>query len=322
MSGEQPTLLSPRVLLPFALVTLIWGSTWIVIKGQLGVVPPSWSVTYRFAVAAIAMFVFAAMRREPIWIGPRAMAFAAVLGAAQFALNFNFVYRAEQHIASGLVAVLFALLIVPNTLLGRAFLKTPLEGRFLAGAGIAIVGVGLMILHEYRAATVGAGEVLLGTALTLAGVMSASTANVMQGTAFARAQSMVVMIAWAMLFGALADGSYAWIATGPPVVESTPVYLGGVLYLGIIASAVTFPLYFNVIRAVGPGQAAWSSVLIPIIAMGFSTVFENYHWAALSITGGIVALIGLVIAVAKRPERPSVSGNTVSMPVQQEDRLP
>ena len=256
MSSEQPTLLSPRVLLPFVLVTLIWGSTWIVIKGQLGVVPPSWSVTYRFAVAAIAMFAFAAMRRERLWIGPRAMAFAAVLGIAQFALNFNFVYRAEQHITSGLVAVLFALLIVPNTLFGRAFLKTPLQGRFLAGAGIAIVGVGLMILHEYRVAAVGAGEVLLGTALTLAGVMSASTANVMQGTAFARAQSMVAMIAWAMLFGALADGAYAWITTGPPVIEPTAVYLGGVLYLGIIASAVTFPLYFNVIRAVGPGQAA------------------------------------------------------------------
>ena len=315
MNGEQPTLLSPRVLLPFALVTLIWGSTWIVIKGQLGVVPPSWSVTYRFAVAAIAMFLFAAMRRERMGIGPRAMAFAAVLGIAQFALNFNFVYRAEQHITSGLVAVLFALLIVPNTLLGRAFLKTPLEGRFLAGAGIAIVGVGLMILHEYRAAAVGAGEVLLGTALTLAGVISASTANVMQGTGIARAQSMVVMIAWAMAFGALADGSYAWITTGPPVIEPTAVYLGGVLYLGIIASAVTFPLYFNVIRAVGPGQAAWSSVLIPIIAMGFSTAFEGYRWATLSIAGGVVTLIGLVIAVAKRPERPSVSGNMVSVPV-------
>ena len=309
MNGEQPTLLSPRVLLPFALVTLIWGSTWIVIKGQLGVVPPSWSVTYRFAVAAIAMFLFAAMRRERMGIGPRAMAFAAVLGIAQFALNFNFVYRAEQHITSGLVAVLFALLIVPNTLLGRAFLKTPLEGRFLAGAGIAIVGVGLIILHEYRAAALGADEVLLGTALTLAGVISASTANVMQGTGIARAQSMVVMIAWAMAFGALADGSYAWITTGPPVIEPTAVYLG------IIASAVTFPLYFNVIRAVGPGQAAWSSVLIPIIAMGFSTAFEGYRWATLSIAGGVVTLIGLVIAVAKRPERPSVSGNMVSVPV-------
>jgi len=172
-----------------------------------------------------------------------------------------------------------------------------------------------MILHEYRAAALGADEVITGTLLTLAGVMSASTANVMQGTGIARAQSMVVMIAWAMLFGALADGSYAWITTGPPVVEKTGVYLGGILYLGIIASAVTFPLYFNVIRAVGPGQAAWSSVLIPIIAMGFSTVFEGYRWAPLSIAGGIVALIGLVIAVAKRPERPSVSGNMVSVPV-------
>lgn len=315
MSEQPTTLLSPRVFLPFALVTLIWGSTWIVIKGQLGVVPPSWSVTYRFVVAGAAMFVFAAARRERLWLEPRAMAFAAVLGLAQFALNFNFVYRAEQHITSGLVAVLFALLIVPNTLLGRLFLKTPLERRFLAGAGIAIVGVALMILHEYRAAALGADEVMMGTLLTLAGVMSASTANVMQGTGIARAQSMVVMIAWAMLFGALADGSYAWITTGPPVIEKTGVYLGGILYLGIIASAVTFPLYFNVIRAVGPGQAAWSSVLIPIIAMGFSTVFEGYRWAPLSIAGGIVALVGLVIAVAKRPERPSVSGNMVSVPV-------
>src|SRR3546814_13002585 len=90
---------------------------------------------------------------------------------------------------SGLVAVLFALMIVHNTLLGRAFLKTPLEGRFLAGAGIAIVGVGLMILHEYRAAAEGAGEVLRGTALTPAGVISASTANVMQGTGVAGAPS-------------------------------------------------------------------------------------------------------------------------------------
>ncbi|MGV7121627.1 DMT family transporter [Sphingopyxis sp. 550A] len=317
--NEQPaTLLAPRILIPFALVTLIWGSTWIVIKGQLGVVPPSWSVTYRFSVAAIAMFAFAALRRERLLLEPKAMAFAVLLGIAQFTFNFNFVYRAEQHITSGLVAVLFALLIVPNTLLGRLFLKSPLEKRFLAGAGIAIVGVGLMILHEYRAAALGAGEVLFGTALTLAGVMSASTANVMQGTAIARAQSMVVMIAWAMLFGALADGSYAWITTGPPVIEATPVYLGGILYLGIVASAVTFPLYFNVIRAVGPGQAAWSSVLIPIIAMGFSTAFEGYRWAPLSIAGGAVALVGLVIAVAKRPERPSVSGNMVSVPVEPE----
>ncbi|MGB3844867.1 EamA family transporter [Sphingopyxis sp. YF1] len=318
--SSSPSLLTPRILLPFALVTLIWGSTWIVITGQLGVVPPSWSVAYRFFVGAAAMFAYAAWRGERLTLSGRAWGFAALLGLAQFAFNFNFVYRAEQHITSGLVAVLFALLIVPNTLLGRLFLKTRVEGRFLAGAAIAIVGVGMMILHEYRAAAVGAGEVLIGTALTLAGVMSASTANVMQGTGIARAQSMVVMIAWAMLFGALGDASFAWITTGPPVIEATAAYVAGVLYLGVIASAVTFPLYFNIIRAVGPGQAAWSSVLIPIIAMGFSTVLEGYRWAPLSIAGGAVALIGLVIAVVKRPEKPSVSGgNMVSVPCDKDD---
>ena len=308
-------LLTPRVLFPFLLVTLIWGSTWIVITGQLGVVPPSWSVAYRFFVGAAAMFAYAAWRREPLMLSGPAWGFALLLGLAQFAFNFNFVYRAEQHITSGLVAVLFALLIVPNTLLGRLFLKTKVEGRFLLGAGIAIAGVGMMILHEYRAAALGAGEVLIGTLLTLSGVLCASSANVMQGARIARAQSMVVMIAWAMLLGALGDAAFAWITTGPPVIEPTATYIGGVLYLGVIASAVTFPLYFNIIREVGPGQAAWSSVLIPIIAMGISTLFEGYRWAPLSIAGALVALVGLVIAVVKRPDKPSVSGNMVSVPV-------
>ena len=313
--SHAPSLLTPRVLLPFLFITLIWGSTWIVITGQLGVVPPSWSVAYRFFVGAAAMFAYALWRREPLLLSGWAWGFAAILGLAQFAFNFNFVYRSELHITSVLVAVLFALLIVPNTLLGRVFLKTKVEGRFLAGAGIAIAGVGLMILHEYRAATVGAGEVLIGTALALSAVMCASTANVMQGMKIARAQSMVTMIAWAMLFGALGDAIFAWITTGPPVIEATPAYIGGVLYLGVIASAVTFPLYFNIIREVGPGQAAWSSVLIPIIAMGFSTVLEDYRWAPLSIAGGAVAIVGLVIAVVKRPEKPSVSGGGMSVPV-------
>lgn len=315
--SDHPSLISPRILFPFLLVTLIWGSTWIVITGQLGTVPPSWSVTYRFAVAASAMFLYAIWRGGTLRLTGIGWAFAALLGIAQFALNFNFVYRAEQHITSGLVAVLFALLIVPNTLMGRVFLKTSLERRFLAGAAIAIGGVGLMILHEYHEAALGPEAVLLGIGFTLAGVLSASVANVMQGTKIARAQSMVVMIAWAMLFGAAFDASFAWVTTGPPVIEMTWSYLGGVLYLGVIASAVTFPLYFNIIRQIGPGQAAWSSVLIPIIAMGFSTLLEGYRWSPLSIAGGAVALTGLVIAVAKRPKRPTVTGNMVAVAVEE-----
>jgi drug/metabolite transporter (DMT)-like permease len=299
VTAAPPGLLAPRVLIPFLLVTLIWGSTWIVIRDQLGSVPTSWSVTYRFAVAAMAMFVIAALRREALLLRGRAWGFAALLGLAQFGLNFNFVYRAEEHITSGLVAVLFALLILPNSLLGRAFLGTPIERRFLIGGSIAMVGITMMIAHEVEVANRGALAVLTGTALTLAGVMSASMANVMQGSQFARAQSMLVMIAWAMLFGTLADGAYALATVGPPVWDGRPAYLAGVLYLGVIGSAITFPLYFGIIRAVGPGMAAWTGVLIPIIAMGFSTLVEGYAWAPLSIFGGLVALAGMVVALRR-----------------------
>ena len=299
MSSPPATLLAPRVLMPFMLVTLIWGSTWIVIRDQLGTVPPSWSVTYRFAVAAIAMFVIAAVRGENLGLKGRAWAFAAVLGVAQFGFNFNFVYRAEGYITSGLVAVLFALLIVPNTLLGRIFLGNPIERRFLVGGGIAMVGIAMMIVHEVDAANRGTAAVIAGTLLTLAGVLSASTANVMQGSQLARTQSMFVMVAWAMLFGALANAGFALATAGAPVWDARPAYLVGVLYLGVIGSAVTFPLYFGIIRAIGPGPAAWSSVLIPIIAMTFSTVVEGYVWAPLSIIGGMVALSGMIIALRR-----------------------
>ena len=299
MTPAKPSLLAPRVLIPFVLVTLIWGSTWIVIRDQLGGVPPSWSVTYRFAIAAAAMFIIAAVRREQLVLAGRAWGFAAMLGVAQFGFNFNFVYRAEAHITSGLVAVLFALLILPNTILGRVFLGTPIERRFLVGGGIAMVGIAMLIAHEVVAANRGAAAVLTGTALTLAGVISASIANVMQGTPFARGQSMLVMVAWAMLFGTLADGGFALMTAGPPVWDSRPEYLAGLLWLGVVGSAITFPLYFGIIRAVGPGPAAWSSVLIPIIAMGFSTLVEDYQWAMLSIAGGLVALTGMVVALRR-----------------------
>jgi drug/metabolite transporter (DMT)-like permease len=300
VTSAAPTLLTPRVQIPFVLVTLIWGSTWIVIRDQLGNVPPSWSVTYRFAIAAIAMFIIAAVRREALLLSGKAWGFAALLGVAQFGFNFNFVYRAEEHITSGLVAVLFALLILPNTLLGRLFLGTPIERRFVIGGCIALVGIAMMIAHEVDASDRSAAAVLAGTALTLAGVLSASIANVMQGTRFARGQSMLAMVAWAMLFGALADAGYALATAGPPVWDSRPAYLAGLLWLGAFGSAIAFPLYFGIIRAVGPGPAAWSSVLIPIIAMAFSTVLEGYRWAPLSIAGGLIALSGMIIALRRR----------------------
>ena len=140
----------PRVVVPFVLLSLIWGSTWLVIRDQLGTVPPGWSVTWRFALATLAMFALARWRGNPLRLDRHGQLMAFLIGAPQFALNFQLVYRAEQHLTSGVVAIIFTLLFAYNAVLSWVFLGRRLEARFLAGSAIAIVGIALLLLNETR----------------------------------------------------------------------------------------------------------------------------------------------------------------------------
>jgi drug/metabolite transporter (DMT)-like permease len=295
----------PKVLASFIAITLIWGSTWIVIKDQLGTVPASWSVTYRFVIAGTAMFAFALASGASLRMGWRGHLMAVGFGIPQFMLNFNLVYAAEHHVTSGLVAVVFALLMVPNSALAWLFLKHRVSRRFLLGSAVACVGVGLLFLQEIRASPVSAAAAATGIGLTLLAVLAASAANIMQAHPRIAKRPIAVNLAWGMLYGTLANAATAWILYGPPVVESRIGYWAGVLYLGLAASALAFTLYFVVIRSVGPAKAAYSSLIVPVLAMTISTLVEDYVWTPLAIAGGIVALAGMVIALlAERPARP------------------
>jgi len=303
-TADAPRTARLAVLVPFAIVTLIWGSTWLVIRDQVSVVPASWSIAYRFLVAGLAMLAVAAWRRERLALDARGWRFALALGFTQFCLNYDFVYRAEEHLTSGLVAVIFALLLVPNALLGRVFLGQRLGARLLAGSAVAMAGVALLMVHELRVDPHGAGEAWLGIGLSLAAIAAASVANILQATDTARAYPMIPMLAVAMLIGAALDAGVAFALSGPPVIESRPAYILGVLYLGLIGSGLAFTLYFNVLRVIGPAKAAYSSVIVPVIAMLLSTVFEGYRWTWLAVAGGVLTVIGLVIALsARRPTR-------------------
>jgi drug/metabolite transporter (DMT)-like permease len=292
------------ILIPFAIVTLIWGSTWLVIRDQIAVVPPSWSVSYRFLVAAVAMAIYALVRGDSFRLDARGWLFAAATGLAQFCLNFNFVYRAEQFITSGLVAVVFALLLIPNAALARIFLGQRLGRQLVIGSSVAMAGVALLFLHEARSDPNGPGASIAGIGFTLLGIGSASIANVMQATKTAKRYPMGSMLAVAMLIGAVIDGALAWWLTGPPVFEARAGYVLGIVYLGIFASAIAFPLYFTVLRVIGPAKAAYSSVIVPVIAMLLSTLFEGYRWSPLAVGGAVLTGVGLVIALrARRPAR-------------------
>jgi drug/metabolite transporter (DMT)-like permease len=300
VSDPQGGFRNPRVLFPFILITLIWGSTWIVIKDQLGTVPPTWSVTYRFIVAAAAMFVFAKASGASLRIGRNGHILALLFGIPQFFLNFNFVYAAEHHVTSGLVAVVFAMLMVPNSLLAWLFLKHRVTSGFIAGSAVALAGIALLFVQEMRTSSAGPHEVLLGIGLTVLGVLSASIANIMQASERLKRRSIASMLAWGMVYGVIANAVFAFLVYGPPVVEYRAGYWLGVAYLGLFASALAFTFYFGIIRVIGPGKAAYSSVIVPIIAMALSTVFEGYRWSALAVAGGLLALVGMIIALRAR----------------------
>lgn len=294
-----------RVLIPFAIVTMIWGSTWLAIHSQFGPVSTQWSVTYRFAVGALSMFVVAVAMKLPLRVRLSDHLLAAALGLVIFVINYNCVYASELHITSGLVAVIFSLLVPLNAILARLFLKQELSRPFLLGSGVAMLGVALLFIHEWRAVDHDPHEVTLGIGLALTAVCFASVGNVFQGSPRARQVPMATLLAWAMFWGAALDAVVSWVETGPPVFDTRPAYIAGLLYLGIVASAVAFTLYFNLIRRIGAARGGYVNVMIPVIAMGFSTLFESYHWSVEAVLGGLLVIAGLVVAMRARGDAPA-----------------
>jgi drug/metabolite transporter (DMT)-like permease len=303
MNGSASSFRS--VTLPFIIFTAIWGSTWIVIRSQLGLVPPQWSVTYRFAMAFVAMAAIAALKGEKLRPGREGLVAATYLGFTQFCLNFNAVYLAEQHITSGVVATVFALLVIPATLMGWAWLGHRPTRRFALGSLVAVTGIVLLFVHELRAHPADTREVLAGIGITFVGMLGAAIANVLQARPEMRRFPLFALLAWSMAAGALIDGIVAFAMTGPPVFDSRPAYWAGVLYLALFGSVLTFSLYYPVVRRIGPAKASYSSLIVPIIAMGFSTWIENYRWTALTLAGALLALGGM--AVALRRDRAAIA---------------
>ncbi|MEM7666939.1 MAG: DMT family transporter [Pseudomonadota bacterium] len=303
MSASQAPMLNWRVIVPFILTGSIWGSTWFVITGQIDGVPAAWSVFYRFALATPALFLVAFLMKRRLRLTRSEHMLAAFVGIFQFSGNFLFVYHAELYVTSGIVAMMFGLLMVPNALFARVFLGERGHGRFWLGSVIAIIGVSFLLVHEWRAnpdAGVIGGNVALGIALAMLGILAASIANVVQANPTGRAVPMVSLLAWAMLYGTIFDLGFAALTAGPPPLPTNTGYWVGIVYLALIGSVVTFPLHYNLVREIGAGRTAYNSILTISVAMLISTLFEDYRWTWLTAGGMVLAVVGMVLALRSK----------------------
>jgi drug/metabolite transporter (DMT)-like permease len=281
----------------FAIATAIWGSTWLAIKFQLGVVAPEASVVYRFAAAGSILAAFCIATGRPLRFPLREHGFLALQGTLLFGLNYVAVYLAEQYVASGLVAVLFSTIVLMNPIGMRVVFGGPrLTAPILLAAALGVAGVALLFLPDLVAATRG-GDAALGVAYGLGATLLASGGNL----AAIRNQKAGIPIvqgnAWGMLYGALAAGIVA-VAQGVAFAfDPRPAYLLSLAYLVLAGSIAAFGAYLSLLKKVGAGRAAFVGVATPIVALALSTMFEGYRWSGVALAGVALAVIGNLLAL-------------------------
>ena len=245
------------------------------------------------------MGAFARWKGDKLNIGRKGLIAAAFLGFTQFCVNFNAVYLAERHITSGVVATVFALLLIPASLLAWLLLGHRPSARFSWSSVVAVTGIALLFVHEIRQHPADRSQIAAGIGLTLVGMLGAAIANVWPGATRDPSRPAILDVG-------VVDGRWSLDRRPdrlrddrPPHLRPALVLLGGCLVPRIAGVGLTFSLYYPVVRKIGPAKAAYSSVIVPIIAMGFSTWLEDYRWTPLTIAGAALALGGMVAALSR-----------------------
>ncbi|MEP7276368.1 MAG: DMT family transporter [Betaproteobacteria bacterium] len=292
---------APSAATLFVAATLIWGSTWLGIKYQLGVVAPEVSVVYRFAAAGTLLALWCVATGRSLRFPGRDHLFLAAQGALMFGLNYSAVYVAEEHVTSGLVAVLFSTIVFMNPILMRLVHRTPLSPRVLVAAALGVAGVALLFLPDLLAARQGGKEI--GVAYGLGGTAVASAGNIVA----LRNQRVGIPLfpgtACAMLYGALCVSLLVFMQRLPWSVDARPAYWWSFAYLVAFGSIAAFGAYLTLMKRVGPGLSAFVGVTTPIVALLLSTLFEDYRWTAVAVAGVFLAVVGNLIALPNPPWR-------------------
>jgi len=280
-----------QVLLLYLTVVLIWGSTWIVIPLQLGEVANELSVAYRFGIAAILLYGYAALTRRKIALPRQAYFFVFVQGTLLFSLNYFLVYYGTAYITTGLIAVTFSTVILFNAVFSKLFFGSPLEPRVLIAAAIGFSGIALIFWPEVSVVSFEDATVV-GVAYTLVATVIASLGNMAAVINTRHELPVMAVNAHAMAWAAVTSILIALLLGRPLSFSWQPDYLISLAYLAVFGSAIAFGCYLALIKRIGAARAAYSSVLFPVVALGLSTVFEGYQWTAAAVVGIILTLIG------------------------------
>jgi drug/metabolite transporter (DMT)-like permease len=257
------------------------------------------SVFYRFLLSAIILIAYCRILSLKMRFSLMEHMFMAVQGLFLFAINYWLFYLAEVYITSGLAAVVFSTLVFMNVVNGRILLGSPIQLKVVWGAAIGLAGIGFVFMPELSAFTL-SDDNFLGLTLCLLATLTASFGNI----ASARNQKFNLPIiqtnAYGMAYGATIIGLVGVFSGKTFSFEMTPAYIVSLVYLALFGSVIAFGCYLTLVGRIGADRAAYSTLLFPLVALGFSTVFEGYQWSPAAFAGMALIVMGNFIVIHKK----------------------
>jgi len=277
---------------------LIWGSSWLAIKFQLGSVDTMVSVAYRFLLASGISWIYCSISRLQLKFSLRDHGFMFLQGASLFSLNYWLFYISELTLTSGLAAVIFSTIVVMNMLNGAIFLRNRLEFRVMIGAVLGLLGIMLVFWPEVSIFETGSKN-LQAAALAVLATYLASLGNIISARNQSQGIPVVQSNTFGMTYGALLMLIIAWSAENEFTFEFTFSYVSSLVFLSVFASIIAFWSYLTLLGRVGVERAAYATLIFPLVALGISTIFEEYQWSAYAGIG-IVLILGGNLLILKR----------------------
>jgi drug/metabolite transporter (DMT)-like permease len=283
----------------FGITLFCWSPTWYVIKFQLGYVDPLVSVFYRFLTASILIFIYLLIKNKNLRFSINHHLWFLFFGVCLYSVNYVFFYLSNTYLISAFPAVVFSTVVIMN-ILGEAFyFKTKPSIKTMIGASIGMIGIIIIFNEEIFNFNLNNGT-HIGLILALLGTFSASTGNMIYQRNLNNNFPLIETLAYAMLYGSLVTFVITQIKGTELLFEYSFSYIVSLAYLSIVGSIFAFIFYLRLIEKVGPGRAGYVGVVMPVLALLISTIFEDLEWQIDLIIGLTILIFGAVLVINQK----------------------
>ncbi len=282
----------------YVISVVIWGSTWLAIEFQLGVVAPEVSIVYRYVLASMILFIWCKYRGLKLVFEAKYHVWFAALGLLLFSLNYILAYRAQEHLTSALAAITFSMLLWMNIVLSRLVFGTRATPRVLVGAALGIIGVVVIFAPQVEMVSLG-DTVFYGCVLALAGALTASFGNMASQAAQKRALPVMQTNAWGMFYGAVMTAIVAVVSGHAFAFDATFTYIASLAYLALFGSVIAFGAYLTLVGRIGAHRAGYAAVMWPVVALALSMAFEGLRLDAPIVIGTSFVLLGNLLVLKR-----------------------